>query len=220
MSAVDVEALAVWSDWAPFFEAAPAAPTKPGVYMIRLPETGIVYVGMAGPRKGFGIRGRLNIYRYGRGAASGFGQAAMDRALATPAFIAQQTVPLENGTPRTSVQWARDAIAWWNPDVRWAETEDKLAAEMLEARAENILRHQGLWNRQQLRDPDAPVTSAFSDSTDNPWEPESLSVELGVPAKTIRRWARQSGWRTAAEKGQPWLFTSDQARALRELAGR
>lgn len=180
MDPADVEALAEWSGWAPFFEAAPAAPTTPGVYMMRIPQAGIVYVGMAGPRNGLGIRGRLSIYRRGRGGTSGFGQAAMDRALADPAFIAQQAAALQNGTPRTSAQWAQDAIAWWNPDVRWAQTEDTTSALSLEARAENSLRSRGLWNRRQLRDPDAPATIAAPKAPDRPWTPESLSVELGV----------------------------------------
>jgi hypothetical protein len=66
MTLLDIEALADRSDWAPFFEAARAAPTQPGVYMMRLADAGIVYVGMAGLRKGLGIRGRLNVYRHGR----------------------------------------------------------------------------------------------------------------------------------------------------------
>lgn len=218
MTLLDIDALADWSDWAPFFEAARAAPTQPGVYMMRIANAGIVYVGMAGPRKGLGIRGRLNVYRRGRGAASGFGQAAMDRALAAPAFIAQQTAALEAGSPRTSVQWARDAIDWWNPDVRWATTEDELAAETLEARAENNLRHLGLWNRRQLRNPDNSITVAGP--LENLWTPETLAVELGVPAKTLRRWARGKGWRTEDDKSRGWSFSSEQAQVLRNLAGR
>lgn len=54
--------------------------------MFRTPETHeIVYVGMAGERAASGtpqgLHGRLTAYQRGRGAVSGFGEAALDRAL-------------------------------------------------------------------------------------------------------------------------------------------
>src|SRR5215213_7907958 len=42
----------------------------------------IVYVGMAGERRGQGIRGRLNVYGRGKALVSSLGEAVMDRALA------------------------------------------------------------------------------------------------------------------------------------------
>lgn len=61
-----------WSDWVPFHSVMTVAPRTPGVYMMRLsaePELGPVYIGMAGERKGNGIRGRLAIYSSCKGAA-------------------------------------------------------------------------------------------------------------------------------------------------------
>jgi hypothetical protein len=81
------DSMAVWSPWVPFSQVASADPL-PGVYMARLGSDGLViYVGMAGPRAGGGIpglRGRLTRYASGRAMLSGLGEAAADRALATP----------------------------------------------------------------------------------------------------------------------------------------
>lgn len=75
-----------WSRWIPISEAVQSAPTVPGVYMARLgPAGSVVYVGMAGERRGKGLRGRLGAYVRGKGLVSGLGEAVMDRALADPA---------------------------------------------------------------------------------------------------------------------------------------
>jgi hypothetical protein len=42
---------------------------------------------MAAERRGQGIRGRLTVYRRGRAAVSGLGEAAMDRALRDPDWL-------------------------------------------------------------------------------------------------------------------------------------
>jgi len=81
---IAVDELAEWSPWMPFSEARAAAPRQPGgVYLAREGLDGpIVYAGMAGERRGQGIRGRLNVYGSGKALASGLGEAVMDRALA------------------------------------------------------------------------------------------------------------------------------------------
>ena len=52
----------------------------------------IVYVGMAGERRGKGIRGRLNVYGSGKALVSGLGEAVMDRALADVDWVASGRV--------------------------------------------------------------------------------------------------------------------------------
>ena len=63
-------------------------PRLPGVYLAREGATGeLVYVGMAGERRGQGIRERLTIYARGKALASGLGEAVFDRALADPEWL-------------------------------------------------------------------------------------------------------------------------------------
>jgi hypothetical protein len=51
----------------PFGEALAAVPRQPGVYLARERLDGpIVYAGMAGERRGQGIRGWLNFYGSGK----------------------------------------------------------------------------------------------------------------------------------------------------------
>ena len=97
--------IAMWSDWLPVATAIPQAPREPGVYLFRDPAThAIIYVGMAGERAGSGrpqgLYGRLAVYRAGKGAVSGFGEAALDRALADSAWIEQQLTRLRAEGPR------------------------------------------------------------------------------------------------------------------------
>lgn len=69
-------AIARFSQWAPFQEAFPHAPLTPGVYMFREARSqNIVYVGHAGERaaRQDGIRGRLAVYRSGKGSTSDWG---------------------------------------------------------------------------------------------------------------------------------------------------
>lgn len=74
-----VGSLATWSEWKPFAAARADRSCRPGVYQMRSRDDSNVYVAMAGERKGQAIRGRLSIYRRGKGAASGFSEAALDR---------------------------------------------------------------------------------------------------------------------------------------------
>ena len=157
-----VETLASWSQWVPFMHALEFAPRVPGVYMFGRPSTGdVIYVGMAGERAGSGsamqgLRGRLTVYGRGRGAVSGFGEAALDRALADPDWIAAQLEALRtSGAKRTKV-WAREAIEHLAPQVRWATRETGAEARELEGRIVSLLAPHGLWNRAAAAAKEAP----------------------------------------------------------------
>lgn len=146
----ELNALADFSNWAPFQEAYPSAPLTPGVYMFREARTQtIVYVGHAGERAGRqdGIRGRLAVYRSGKGSTSGFGMAAFDRALADETWLRSQLEDLRAGQPKRALVWAQEAIARVQPEISWATTADKPTAIALESRLEEMLRPHGLWNR-------------------------------------------------------------------------
>jgi hypothetical protein len=148
----EVRDLAEWSDWMPFEEAIPAAPREPGVYLLREPVTAIIrYVGMAGERAASGwpqgLYGRLTVYRNGRGAISGFGEEALDRALADPAWLEQQLQALRDHGPKTAQDWAREAVLRLDLEVAWSVTPDTPDARYLETQVLTILRTNGLWNR-------------------------------------------------------------------------
>lgn len=66
----------------------------------RRPGGDIIYVGMAGERRGQGVRGRLAIYGTGKGLASGLGEAVLDRALADPDWLQQRLDEVHAGQPR------------------------------------------------------------------------------------------------------------------------
>lgn len=146
-----VDRLAAWSNWEPFIDAAPRAPVTPGVYQMRGRDGTIVYVGMAGERKGQGIRGRLSIYRRGKGAVSGFGEAALDRALADATFIEDHLAAVRLGRPARTAQWAKDAISWLDVEVRWAECATRTEALALEHLVVKLLSAHALWNRVAAR---------------------------------------------------------------------
>jgi hypothetical protein len=148
----EVYELAEWSEWMPFAEAIGSAPREPGVYLLREPITGIIrYVGMAGERAGSGrpqgLYGRLTVYRSGKGAVSGFGEAALDRALADPAWVEQQLAELRQNGPRRAKDWARDAVVRLGLEVSWSVTVDRDDARYLEAEVVSKLQTHGLWNR-------------------------------------------------------------------------
>ncbi|MFY0406742.1 hypothetical protein [Solicola sp. PLA-1-18] len=148
----DVDALAEWSSWASFLQALPEAPRSPGVYLFREPDSGVVrYVGMAGERAGSGrpqgLYGRLSVHRTGNTAVSGFGEAALDLALADEAWVEARLERLRTRGPERSRHWARDAVARLAPEVRWSAQPDAADARLLEARAVQLLRPFGLWNR-------------------------------------------------------------------------
>jgi hypothetical protein len=148
-----IDNLAEWSAWASFAEVGPLAPRLPGVYQFRVTgQLMPVYVGMAGERRGMGLRGRLSMYRRGKAATSGFGEAVLDRALADEAFVARQLDRLREEGPQRTSAWARDAVAWFSPDIRWAVTADSASALLLEAEVEKVLRPHGIWNRPRNLD--------------------------------------------------------------------
>ena len=150
--AAAVDALADWSTWVPFAGDLTDVPRLPGVYMLRQPGApGVVYVGMAGERAGSGVpqglRGRLTVYKRGRGAVSGFGEAALDRALADPDWVAGQLDALRADGPKRAKVWAQEAIEHLRAEVRWAVTDTAADARNLEGRAIALLARHGLWNR-------------------------------------------------------------------------
>jgi hypothetical protein len=138
----------VWSEWVPFNLALQLAPLFPGVYMFRMvdePEAGPVYIGMAGERKGKGVRGRLSIYANGRGATSGLGEHAMDRALADPAWLQARLDEALAGRPMRATMAARSAIDHARLEVRWQTVSTRAEALVLEAQL--ITEYAGrLWN--------------------------------------------------------------------------
>ncbi|SCG40856.1 hypothetical protein GA0070619_1026 [Micromonospora zamorensis] len=111
-----VAALAKWSPWLPFHDAAVSAPRLPGVYLARQGAAGgLVYVGMAGERRGQGLRGRLTVYRRGKAAVSGLGEAVLDRALADATFVQEHLEQLIGGQPKRAATWARGRLALGRP---------------------------------------------------------------------------------------------------------
>ena len=148
----EVGDLASWSDWDTFPACLPFAPREPGVYLFRDPQTQrIVYAGMAGERAGGGtpkgLFGRLSVYKSGKGAVSGFGQAALDRALADASWLADQVAEVEAGRPKRTTVWAVEAIARLAPEVSWAVRAERQDAKLLEDAVVGLLRPYGLWNR-------------------------------------------------------------------------
>jgi hypothetical protein len=139
----------VWSEWIPFGEALDVAPRFPGVYMVRTaedPHGHPVYVGMAGERKGNGLRGRLAIYASGKGAASGLGEHAFDRAFADPKWVSERLQEALAGNPMRATAAARSAIDHAGLEVRWQTVETR--AEALQLERELIRDYRaGLWNR-------------------------------------------------------------------------
>ena len=147
-----VEEMAEWSPWVPSEEALQTAPLLPGVYMAREGADGpLVYVGMAGERAGGGrpkgLRGRLSVYLTGKGVVSGLGEAAMDRALADPAWVRARLAELERGEPRRAKEWGRAALSRAGLQIRWTTVPSADAARALENRILAALADTGLWNR-------------------------------------------------------------------------
>lgn len=138
-----------WTPWLPLAEARRVAPRAPGVYMVRLGHDGpIVYVGMAGERRGNGIRGRLSIYTSGKGMVSGLGEHVMDRALADLDFLAERIAEVSSGRPRRATEWAKVALEWADLHVRCTIVVDRAAAMNLERQVLNAVGRDGLWNRR------------------------------------------------------------------------
>ncbi|MEV8252891.1 hypothetical protein AB0O95_02875 [Rhodoglobus sp. NPDC076762] len=187
-----VNQLATWSEWAPFADAAALAPRTPGVYQMRIPGGTIVYVGMAGERRGQGIRGRLSIYRRGKGAVSGFGEAALDRALADATFIEEHLAAVRNGQPSRTSGWARDAIALLEVEVRWAECATGAEAGSLEDAAVALLSAHGIWNRvaakaRQERSPNFQTNAPDNATTVRQLTAEYERTDQGRMVRAILR---------------------------------
>ena len=144
---VAIAHLADWSPWLPFDDAATAAPRVPGVYLARQADGDLVYVGMAGERRGQGVRGRLTVYRRGKGAVSGLGEAVLDRALADTVFVQRHLDELSEGKPKRAAVWAQNALRWAGLQVCWATTADRPAAKALERSVLDALVEAVLWNR-------------------------------------------------------------------------
>lgn len=149
----EVDGLARWTPWVDFESGAKVIDRLPGVYMMRTGDGRIVYTGMAGERAGtsgrrpMGMFGRLSRYTSGKAAASGFGEAALDRALADPRFVEHQLIALREEGPRRVTRWSQDAIAWFSVELRWTVCEDARSARRLEEHVVSVLRGHGVWNR-------------------------------------------------------------------------
>lgn len=130
-------------------EAITTAPVTPGVYMAREGPSGpVVYVGMAGERRGRGVRGRLTVYARGKGMVSGLGEATMDRALADPEWLRLRLDELESEHgARRATDWARLALERASLHIRWAPAPDRPAAVALERAVLTALGQPDLWNR-------------------------------------------------------------------------
>ncbi|WP_134742321.1 hypothetical protein [Nocardioides sp. 503] len=147
-----VEDAASWSEWLPFGEAVPWAPREPGVYLLRDPASQlVVHVGMAGERAASGrpqgLYGRLSAYRTAQGAVGGFAEAALDRALADPDWVAGRLDDLRTHGPSRTRQWAAAAVAHAAPEVSWAVRPERADAKLLADQVELLLRPHGLWTR-------------------------------------------------------------------------
>jgi hypothetical protein len=149
--------IAAWSTWMPFARAVDRAPRRPGVYLARQgPDGALIYVGKAGERRGWGIRGRLAVYSRGQAAVSGLGEAAFDRALADREWLLRRLAEVDAGHPRRVTAWAREAIRWADVYLCWFVTEDEASAAELERRVLTILHGHPLWNRRGGADGEQP----------------------------------------------------------------
>jgi hypothetical protein len=103
---------------------------------------------MAGERRGQGIRGRLRVYRRGKAAVSGLGEAVLDRALADATFVQKHLEQLLAGQLKQAAVWAQDALRWWaDLHIRWAVTADRPGAVTLERAVLDASAASPLWNR-------------------------------------------------------------------------
>ena len=137
-----------WSSWKPLGDAAREATTHPGVYLART-EGHIVYVGMAGERKGRGVRGRLTVYARGRGAVCGLGEAALDRALADESWLTDRLDLLRATGPSRAKDWAAAALSRRPLELCWASANSAEQARAWERRVLDELTDADLWNRHR-----------------------------------------------------------------------
>jgi hypothetical protein len=147
--------LAEWSPWGPFFDVVKTAPSLPGVYMMRSRASReVVYVGRAGGRKGKGLRGRLEVYLRGKGAVSGFGEAALDRALSDVDWMTRRVESLMKSEGVRAKEWAKAAIEHADVEVRWTEFSDEPSSRAFETSVLRALAAEPLWNRQRPKNTD------------------------------------------------------------------
>lgn len=141
-----IRSLADWSRPVPLLTAAQTAPQLPGVYLIYCGSPRkLCYVGMAGERRGKGLRQRLHVYCSGKGAVSGFGEAAFDRALADPSWVESRLSEAQSDASLRTKAVAALAVQRLEPVVRWTTTSTGGEARQLERAVEACSR--GLWNR-------------------------------------------------------------------------
>lgn len=138
-----------FSVWHVFPRDVQSAPRSPGVYVLRDAEERIIYVGMAGLRNGAGIYGRLMRYVSGKAAASGFGEVALDRALADAAWVEARYLETRAGRPRRVTEWSKLAIARLDASVCWAPTASSEAARRLESSLLGAEIFDETWNRRR-----------------------------------------------------------------------
>lgn len=146
---IGYESLADWSPWAPFVDACRDIPRLPGVYVARVVDGEIVYIGMAAERSGHGMRGRLAIYSSGKGATSGLGETALDLALADPAWMRERLLDAERGHPLRAKELAKAALHKANLELRWTTTADGPSASALELEVIQSFAGKPLWNRRR-----------------------------------------------------------------------
>ena len=106
----------------------------------------IVYVGMAGERRGKGVRDRLRVYTTGKGLVSGLGEAAMDRAVADGAWLRERLAEVDAGHRERAKLWGRAALERADLHVRWATVADRTAALALERSVLDAVGSEELWN--------------------------------------------------------------------------
>lgn len=144
----EIAALAAWSEPRPLRAAIEDAPRLPGVYLIYAgtPVEELVYVGMAGERRGKGLRDRLRIYVTGKAGLSGFGEAALDRAVADPEWLRERADEAAAGRALRGKDFAALAVQRLNPIVRWAVAPSRTEARQLERDVGAVCER--LWNRR------------------------------------------------------------------------
>ncbi|WP_233226211.1 hypothetical protein [Amycolatopsis sp. CA-126428] len=134
--------------WVHFESARQSAPQLPGVYLAREgTDSDLVHVGMAGERRGQGIRGRLTTYARGKALASGLGEAVLDRALADSQWLRARLREAKTGHARRATQWGVLAFERADLHISWTVTPDRTAANALERQIISALKEYTLWNR-------------------------------------------------------------------------
>lgn len=89
------------------------------------------------------------MYRRGRAAVSGLGEAAMDRALADADWLQARTDAVAAGAAWRTRDWARAALGRAELEVRWTIAASGPAARVLERAVLTALADVKLWNRSR-----------------------------------------------------------------------